>query len=525
MNILELEAEHGWLLESGLFLAIFTAVYVLLKSVSRKTFRWVFPIANSILLTVFTVGCSGQFPLLLGEQAVLFSGLHHFHSQLHQNQSINALLGDNRLLLVDVSHDLALIPDSSINATWRANQLITDRQKLAQFLTSLNTTEDSARDFVSMVVCDLTFGDFSTDRTQDKALQDALNALNSEGKLLIAKSDLAQSRSIRGNLSIDTDAMAGGSVDIRKYYEGKFFRYKLYEQNPDSLPSLAYVLYDSIQHLTPIPHQSCPPKLRKKPSGFVLSDTFVPDFWIDNKDVSRETEAGSEEPHPMWHSLFKLINPEPEENLQEAAGQLRDSFYYLGQVTDTDTSEFSGRRAFQDQLRDNYNRCKRNIVFIGLFEDPERDMHHTLVGPMHGSVLLLNMFMNLLAGSHLIGYGYLLYLLVGFWGIGYLLIQEVHPINEHIPSKGKGPWIVVWDSIREIGYRVRQYMVEKRAYLLAFVVLLGAIAFFNHLINLIIIGVYIATVTEVFEKLYHDKPKHAKVHKRAHKGPADNTHP
>ncbi|GAB4034609.1 hypothetical protein [Spirosoma gilvum] len=522
MNILELEAEHGWLLESALFLAIFAAVYVLLKSVSHKTFRWLFPIVNSLLLTAFTVGCSGQFPLLLGEQAVLFSGLHHFHSQLHQNQSINALLGENRLLLVDVSHDLALVPDSSLNASWRTNQLITDRQKLTQFLTSLN--QDSARQFVSMVVCDLTFGDFSTEPTQDKALQSALNTLNAEGKLLIAKSELAGNRSVKGALSINTDAMAGGSVDITKYYEGKFFHYKLYEEKPDSLPSLAYVLYDSLQKRPPVAHSTCPPTLRKRPSGLWTSASFVPDFWIDNEDVSRETEGELEKSHSWWLRLARLFAHAPEEGLQEASGRLRDNFFYLGQVTDTDTSEFGGRTAFREQLRDNYNHCKQNIVFIGLFEDPERDMHQTLVGSMHGSVLLLNMFMNLLAGSHLIGFGYLLYLLIGFWGVGYLLVHEPHLLEEHIPSERPGRWVVIWDSIREMGYRLRAYVVEKRAYLFAFLVLLGAIAFFNHLINLIIIGVYIVTVTEVFEKLYHARHEHRKKHKRPQSGSADNTH-
>ena len=132
-------------------------------------------------------------------------------------------------------------------------------------------------------------------------------------------------------------------------------------------------------------------------------------------------------------------------------------------------------------------------------------MHHTLVGPMHGSVLLLNMFMNLMAGSQFVGLGYLLYLMLGFWGVGYLLIQEPYHLHKAERPQRSGTWPAITNWLRDSGYAFARKSIDKRAYLLAFVVLLGAMAFFNHLINLVVIGVYIAIVTEVFEELYHRK--------------------
>ena len=507
MISLELESEHGWLLEGLLFVVISGAVYLLLKSLPRKTFRWVFPIANALLLTLFTVNYSGRFPLLLKEQAFLFSGLHHIQSQLHQNQSLNALLGDNRLLLVDVSHDLALVPDSSLNASWRANQLITDRQKLAQFLKSLTNERDSSHIFVDMVVCDLTFGALSTNRAQDDALQAAFDSLNAQKHLLIAKSGLTERKSVHDNSAIKTDSLARGSVDITKYYDGTFFTYNFFDSTDRSVPSLPYALYKRLATAQPTSGQSCPPTQRPAP-GLWTSDLFVPDFWVDNGDVSRETESESESAHVWLPPLFSGSATKSDTSLQEAAGRLRPNLFYLGQVTDTDTSEFGGRTAFRDQLRDNYNRCKRNIIFIGLFEDPDRDVHNTLVGPMQGPLLLLNMFMNLLAGSHQIGIGYLLYLLAGFWGVGYLLLQEPYHLKNWEPIKKPGLSIKIINWLRRKGHTFVQRLINNQAYFLAFLVLLGAITFFNHLINLVIVGVYVTIVTEVFEEQYHRQSDH-----------------
>ncbi|MVM31118.1 CHASE2 domain-containing protein [Spirosoma sp. HMF4905] len=506
MISLELESEHGWLLETLLFLVVFGAVYLLLKSLPRQTFRWVFPIVNALLLTVFTVFYSGQFPLLLKEQVALFSGLHHIQSQLHQNQSINALLKDNRLLLVDVSHDLALIPDSSLNASWRSNQLITDRQKLAQFLKSLTNEQDSSRYFVDMVVCDLTFGSLSPNKAQDEALQAAFDSLNAQHHLLIAKSDLTESKSVHDNSAVNTEVLDGGSVDITKYYDGTFFTYDFFDSTERHLASLPTVLYNRLMAAPSKP--GCPPSSSAQAKGFIKSDLFVPEFWIDNEDVSRETESESESAHPWLPPLFNWGEAESDTSLENATGRLLPNLFRLGEVTDPDTTEFGGRTAFLEQLRDNYNHCKRSIVFIGLFEDSDRDMHHTLVGQMHGSILLINMFMNLLAGSHLIGFGYLLYLMAGFWGVGYLLMQEPHHLKKKAPSKKSGSWIKLTNWLREKGYTFAQRLINNQAYILAFLVLLGAIAFFNHLINLVVIGVYIATVTEVFEELYHHESEH-----------------
>jgi len=65
---------------------------------------------------------------------------------------------------------------------------------------------------------------------------------------------------------------------------------------------------------------------------------------------------------------------------------------------------------------------------------------------------------------------------------------------------------------------------QKQVYVLPDLEFFSITAFFNHLINLIIIGVYIVTVTEVFEKLYHARHEHRQKHKRPHPGSADNTH-
>ena len=492
-----LEAWHDWLFETLLFLLALGIVVSLLKIVQKETFRWLFPVLNALLLTVFTVSCSGRFPFLLEEQTLLFSQLHHVHNSLHQNQHINTLLGDNRFLLVDVSHDLALIPDSSINATYGPNQLITDRPKLARFIESLTSSQDSVRSFVDMVVCDLTFGDASPDKSQDNRLQAAFNTLNSQNRLLIAKSTIQENKSVYDHSAIDTDKLAGGSVDITKFYEGTFFSYRFFDKKSPSKASLPALLFEKLSQ-PPAKTEPArqPTSITQRPIGTLWpSDLFVPDFWIDNDDVSLESKPIAE----------PTEEPKSESGgtLQEASGQLRSSVFYLGQVTDT--TEFGGRELFLDQLLDNRNKGKKTVVFIGVFEDPSRDMHQTLIGPMHGSILLLNMFLNLLAGSHLISIWYLIYLLAGFWLVGYLLIQEPYQLLQPEPQRKSRVWRNVLNWLQERGYQLVQKGIENRVRLLAFVVLLGAISFFNHLINLVIIGVYIEVVSEVFEELYHQK--------------------
>ncbi|GAB3639547.1 hypothetical protein [Spirosoma arcticum] len=507
--------QHEWLVQGLIFVASYVVIYGAVWSFTRLKlsppwFKWSVSIVNAFFLTLFTVNCSGEFPLLMNAQTAFFSDLYRFQSLLHQNQSINKFLGDNRLLLVDASHDLALVADPSLNTVWGTNQLITDRQKLTRLLDLV--AADSVDSLVDMVVCDLTFGEpFDTD--VDRALQNALNRIDGDNspktnsKLLIAKSQLGQSKSIYGQSAIVTDSLAGGSVDVTKYYEGTFFTHQLFDTVAGGYRfSLPYELYSRLEQVTvdaPRLKSSFSQKIREKRAGGAwvrVPDKFVPEFWITNADVSREAEPIETN---WWDAFLRVSTADSNDTLQAATGRLRPDFYYLGQLAEkTDTTEQEG---FLNQLRMNHRQGKRSIIFIGLFEDAERDTHQTLVGPMHGSVLLLNVFINLLAGSHRISCYYLLYLLVGFLIVSFVLITpDAHrPPREDDENRKELPSLAKM-MIEEYTNFI-QGIVNNRAYFLALILLLGAIAFFNHLINIVVIGIYLALLKRMIKRLYYNE--------------------
>ncbi|MBD2704488.1 CHASE2 domain-containing protein [Spirosoma sp. BT702] len=507
-----IEIWHNILLEAVLFIALSALIFYLLTLIryrggkrKRKLFRGLFSFGNALLLTLFTIGCSSNYPLLLEEQVTLFSKLHRFKSYLHWNQSPDVLLGNNRLLLVDVSHDMALIPDPSLNETWKSNQVITDRKKLTQFLQTLEAFSDSSK--VDLVVCDLLFPEFSPDSLIDSTLRTALYSLNKKGKLVLAQSGLEENKNLSNTSAIDSDLMAGGSVDITKYYDETYFSYKPVSINKDtsqSQPSLPYVLYKRLKLYPSIPTRK---DLISKPPP-----AFIPDFWIDNEDVSRDPDES------VWTRFVNFLREslptstlrKNEAELQEFAYDFRSNLFYLGQVTDTDTSAYNGRKLFLEQLDTNQKEHKKTIVFIGVFEDPNRDIHQTLVGPMHGSILLINLLLNLLAESHQVSLYYFFYLLIGFTIASYLLFPPEQSNSDRKPPEEpdikpqKRSFRNFW---REKLHELAHGIIARRAFIAAFIILLGAITFFNHLINIAIIGLYMLVCNELFTYVFEPKPE------------------
>jgi len=74
------------------------------------------------------------------------------------------------------------------------------------------------------------------------------------------------------------------------------------------------------------------------------------------------------------------------------------------------------------------------IVIMGDFE---HDQHTTLLGSMPGSLILLNVYLSLVGGTHLIGWGWVLYMLVAFTLYSRLLFFRLPA-----PKKRASKWLV-----------------------------------------------------------------------------------
>lgn len=482
VDLLGKERAYDWPIQLVIIASLFLLAWVLLGRKSSLTGRRWFVVINALLLTAFTVCCSATYPVLLSAQNGLMDELHRFENLLHQRQRIEKAFGNNRLWLVDVTHDVSLAREPLMTSTWESRQVVTDRRKLSRLLTAL--ASDSMRRYVDLVVCDLTFAS-ATDSAQDQSLRQALKTLDRQKRLLVAQSQRSENREVDGTVAIDADSLSGGLVDILTYFDRVFYSYPLFGvlDSVQVRPSLGYAMY---QRLT-----------RRQPAGSglaryietdtagnwsIISHQFIPDYWIDNTDVEADD------------------NTLEDSTVVEAAGRLVPYLHRLGELTarcsegDSLMAQYDPEPLadFRAELAEGTYSGKKNVVFVGIFDGNERDMHKTAVGTMYGSVMLINALLNLLNSTHHISLGYVLLLLVGFLPVSYYMLK---PAEEKRPRFGRNQYDGFGQKlirlVKRASYGLVIFISEERAYLIAFVLMITAMILFNHLINIAVVEVYI----------------------------------
>lgn len=120
---------------------------------------------------------------------------------------------------------------------------------------------------------------------------------------------------------------------------------------------------------------------------------------------------------------------------------------------------------------------EKQVVIIGDFKG-NSDLHSTIAGSVPGPLVLLNAYLSLVNGDHLISVWYFLLLLVVFFWVSY---QQFY--NRIDLPGGKNIW-----------QKIRNYLIEKRIYFVMLALVYVSMLWFHHFIHLLILLTYFAAI-------------------------------
>jgi hypothetical protein len=136
-----------------------------------------------------------------------------------------------------------------------------------------------------------------------------------------------------------------------------------------------------------------------------------------------------------------------------------------------------GETYYQLGMFEDFLLRENQVVIIGDFEG-NSDLHSTIAGAVPGPMVLLNAYLSLVHGDHLISVWYLLLLLAVFFWVSY---QQFY--NRVDLPEGKTLW-----------QKMRNYLIEKRIYLVMLALVYVSMLFFHHYIHLLILLSYFALI-------------------------------
>lgn len=373
------------------FIAFFGIYSLLLIGVAawlRKsvTARWIFSGAWGLYLTVQVVFFHGLLPLRFGEQLSSIEWGSDFIEWVHGSRTKAMHFADNGCTLIDVAFDQVLVTAPEYHDD-SLKRVITDRNKLARLLAHL-ATHDSLFD---VVVLDVYFQDTTS---HDGALANALERLAANSKLALAHDPgLCTNTIIYSNGHL---ANAYGGISEQRI-EDLYFQHALiapplpgHAARRYSLPYRAYTLLDRVDELDAVNHFVGYAHEHAPNGNGWFTTRYTPMFLMGNKgsdDVGStiNTMLGGEAEAP----------PEREgAQLEERTGALPMGLVVQEIERDSSTAFFNERLAFR------HRNGNRHLVFIGNFNDPDRDLHQTAQGPMQGAMMSVNIIHELLEHQH-----------------------------------------------------------------------------------------------------------------------------
>jgi len=482
------------------FAGAFVLAFFVVERLRNPVFKWMFIIAHACLLTLLTLFLGVRYPYFWTEQAAAMTLLRPV-SDLLKPDRIGPVMKKTQFLMLDVTRDIALVPSrgSDEDADANGKKVITDRQKLADLLEWLG--QDSIGRQIDQVVCDVQF-QMPTDSITDGRLLQALNRLNNQHKLLMARSllpdyDLAEP-AWPNLFGPDLD---GGLVDYTAY-GGTFFNYQLMAAPDDQRPlpngwaavSLPYVLYQRTHHLEPPLTGIWFRERRDDGSNTAWGlSTFIPELFLTDDDVLNPESPGDSvtvlEKALIWLGNLRSDAPRLTDASQSMALLRQD----VGFVTSP-----RGRLLTKILLKQGRQAGKRTIVWIGVFKDAERDKHMTAFGLMHGSLLLINVYLNLVIGNHHIQFEYLCFLLFAFGGISWLLVRtKIHraAASKQDTEPDRFASEVQRTTIHYVRHATRDILnsvfIEKSHYWLLLITLTMSALLFGHVVNVMGLGIYL----------------------------------
>jgi hypothetical protein len=268
------------------------------------------------------------------------------------------------LVLVDNSANKAVVPPKGATMAGRQQVAITDRAMLAELLRFLAGQQDR----FSLVVCDIVFEDRSPD---DEALADAINALAKKHKILLAHGNHDNTEALRFSENVlgrATESLQGELIAAHNLFL-------------DGEPSLPCLMYERI-------------------TGARLAPTWAPFFLLESGGTN--------------NGLAYPAFPAALDRFDERCTRLADSSSPEGQAQVSAYFPFSlgyavseyGKEDLLAKLDEQAVGARyKPIVVVGEFSPPlgehlGSDVHRTFSGMVQGSTIIIDLYLEMLAGAH-----------------------------------------------------------------------------------------------------------------------------
>ena len=376
---------------SVLFMALVSYLVLALLLGARPRRRWlvlaslVHGLALLVLVTLWSNGLPGYF-----QDNALYLELRSF------------LLGPSDPL-ADPGADLILIDNSRSRSGVVGGEgqtgPITDRAELAELLRFLNGHSDE----LGLVVCDVLFLEPSA---ADGSLAAAVSDLHRKGLVLLARGVGPNVAALDFGPAVHAPATVG-------LQDGMVAAFRLMEEG---VPGLPYAMYQRTEGVA----------ARPVAGGMFLAET---------------NGHGTALVHPVFQPVLDRLPSDLFATARE--GPVSDAPAHRPLPLHTAVAPY-GRVLLEDRLK-HPRGGRKPVVFIGEFGEPgvgiSADRHATLQGERGGALIILNTYLDLLAGAHRVSVLSLLLQFGVFTLVTLFVLLRTWPL---VRRKGKGYSLLAW---------------------------------------------------------------------------------
>lgn len=300
-------------------------------------------------------------------------------------------------LLIDVSNDMTLhcdpdaatktgTPTDTDSLLYMPCTPQVDLKKIMALFKWLSDNQDN----YNVVVCDLLIDTLPLNNETDTLLGCILNIIQQNpGKILFA--GLYDKHTGRFGSSPFSDAVPPTNKGVvnEDLTENYLLKYELSYKN-GQIKSLPLLMLEKINHYTIQPYIPGFDKYTSNDGNSITAaNLFIPEMLFLNDDIDSIRTTGSYDGSTLDSSAGKI--------------QLYQTLLPFNNI-----NNYSLREVLYTQSPN-----KRNI-FIGAFNHNHNDMHKTIYENMDGSIILLNIYYNLLLNSNKVSVGYNLFVFVFF---------------------------------------------------------------------------------------------------------------
>ena len=475
------------------YIFVFFVLLALFTQLTKPVGRLLVSFIVAGMVTFLTLVIINQNPVFLDEET---AALKLIDGALKRTVDSDSLFAQEQILLIDVAAHSQLIPSPQplFNDT-TAKASIVDHQKLANLFHWIIL--DSVNRYIDVLVNDVLLEDKTA---ADSSIRNSLVRLTSQKKIVQAQR-ITRHASAEGT-TFDLSGIPSYSVDINEK-DGIYFSHALLDSV--GRPSLPYMLYLNRQKLAP-PVEIRARLFKQRLSPMNNKEAWVGNWFIPDLILTEEAITGKSLAAPSsflerilsWSADFFFGS-----RLTASAGVARFLPIGLGAACQQE-----GQRELMEQFRLAKKSGQRVTVLIGSFTD-DKDLHQTVYGPMHGGLILLNVYFNLVAQRHVLSYGYLFFLWVGYWFILWLLLFLRLPADKasknrietlektylkkwvkwvkRKPKPVRVPIYFIYFTVREIGFNQLHYWL-----LLA--LLISVAICFGHVVNVMGLTIFLAAM-------------------------------